>query len=135
MPGVCALLSALEREADVIVGLVTGNIERGAALKMSSAGLSGFRLGAFGSDCERREGLPPIAVERARTLFGITFRGQDILVIGDTPADVRCGQALGVHAVAVATGSHPADQLMAAGAHTVFQDLSDTEQVLRVLLG
>jgi phosphoglycolate phosphatase-like HAD superfamily hydrolase len=135
MPGVCVLLSALEREADALVGLVTGNIERGAALKVSSAGLSGFRLGAFGSDCEQREGLPPIAVERARALYGIAFRGQDILVIGDTPADVRCGQALGVHAVAVATGQHPPDQLRAAGAHTVFEDLSDTEQVLRVLLG
>jgi len=135
LPGVRTLLSALARAADAVVGLVTGNIERGAALKVSSAGLSGFRLGAFGSDCEQREGLPPIAVERARALYGIAFRGQDILVIGDTPADVRCGQALGVHAVGVATGRHPADQLRAAGAHTVFEDLSDTERVLQVLLG
>jgi phosphoglycolate phosphatase len=135
LPGVRALLSALEQEADALVGLVTGNIERGAALKVSSGGLSGFRLGAFGSDCEQREGLPPIAVERARVLSGIAFRGRDILVVGDTPADVRCGHSLGVHAVAVATGRHPPEELQAAGAHTVFRDLSDTERVLRVLLG
>ena len=99
------------------------------------AGLAGhFRFGAFGSDCERRDGLPPIAVERAASLTGVTFRGAEVVVIGDTPSDVTCGQALGVRAVAVATGRHGRAALAAAGADFAFDDLSDTEAVLAALL-
>lgn len=136
MPGVHALLRRLAAfERDALVGLLTGNIEPGAALKLASAGLAGFRLGAYGSDHERREGLPPIAVERARALTGIHFRARDVVIIGDTPADVHCGRSLDVHAVGVATGRHGAMVLREAGAHSVFADLSDTEAVLEVLLG
>lgn len=135
LPGVRALLSALSLHAhEAMVGLLTGNIERGASLKLASADLPPFALGAFGSDCERREGLPQIAVERARRNAGVDFRGRDVLIIGDTPADVRCGASLGVHAVAVATGRHSADALRAAGAHSVFQNLAAVDDVLRVLL-
>lgn len=135
LPGVGALLDRLDQARHVaLVGLLTGNIERGAALKVASAGLRPFPFGAFGSDCERRDGLPPIAVERAGTISGLAFARREILVIGDTPADVACGRALDVHAVAVATGRHSAADLHAAGAHTVFPDLSRTEEVLDVLL-
>ena len=135
MPGVEELLAALETESSVLTGLLTGNIERGAALKVSSAGLPQFRFGAFGSDCERRDGLPPIAVDRARALCGVAFSGREIIVIGDTPADVRCGQALGVHAIAVATGRHDPHELRRAGADAVLEDLSATSEVLHLLLG
>lgn len=135
LPGVVALLDALEAAADdAVVGLLTGNIERGAALKLRSARLPAFRFGAFGSDCERRDGLPAIAVDRAHVLTGKAFRGRDIRVIGDTPADVRCGAALDVHSVGVATGRHDEGVLRAAGAHTVLRDLADTEAVLSALL-
>jgi len=120
----------------VLVGLVTGNIHDGADLKLASAALGGaFRLGAYGSDNERRDALPPIAVERARAIAGKGFSGRDIIVIGDTPADVTCGRALDVHAVGVATGTFATEALVAAGAHTVFADLSDTGAVLNVLVG
>lgn len=136
LPGVRELVDALERQReDVLVGLLTGNIEGGASLKLSSAGLPAFRLGAFGSDCERRDGLPPVAVERARALTGKDFRGRDIVVIGDTPNDVTCGAALGVHPVGVTTGNFDRDALVAAGAGVVFDDLSDTAAVLEALLG
>lgn len=135
LPGVVELLGALETALDdAVVGLLTGNIEEGARLKLRSAGLPAFRFGAYGSDCERREGLPEIAVNRARALTGRAFRGRDIRIIGDTPADVRCGLSLDVHAVAVATGSYDEAALAEAGAHTVFGDLSDTDAVLRALL-
>lgn len=136
-PGVHEIVETLlARPTDAVVGLLTGNVEPGATLKLASVGLDGrFAFGAFGSDHERRDRLPAIAVERARERTGRTFRGKDIVVIGDTPYDVTCGQALGVRAVAVATGRYDAAQLEAAGADAVFPDLSDTAAVLDALLG
>jgi phosphoglycolate phosphatase-like HAD superfamily hydrolase len=74
-------------------------------------------------------------VERARALTGTDFRGRDVVIIGDTPNDVTCGAALGVHPVGVTTGSFDRDALVAAGAGVVFDDLSDTSAVLEMLLG
>lgn len=136
LPGVRKTVAALVERTDVLVGLLTGNIRDGAELKLASAALDGpFRLGAYGSDDERRDALPSIAVERARELSGRGFAGRDIIVIGDTPADVTCGLSLDVHAVGVATGSFDAEALTSAGAHTVFADLSDTGAVLDALVG
>lgn len=136
LPGVRALLDALAAERDAVLALLTGNIAQGATLKLASARIDTalFRFGAYGSDCEARDGLPPVAVQRAAELTGVEFRGRDVVVIGDTPNDVTCGRALGVTAVAVATGSHDGEALRAAGADVVLADLSDTTSVLDVLL-
>jgi phosphoglycolate phosphatase len=135
MAGVPELLAELApRAADAVVGLLTGNIEPGARLKLASARLDGFRLGAYGSDRERRSDLPPIAVERARALTGIEFRGRDIVIIGDTPDDMTCGRALDVRAVGVATGGFDTAALREAGAYTAFDDLADTGRVLEAIL-
>lgn len=136
-PGVRELLDELElRSNEQLLGLLTGNIVDGAMRKLASADIaSDFRVGAFGSDHERRDALPAVAVERARSLTGIHFRERDIVVIGDTPADVTCGSALGVRTVGVATGHFSGDVLRDAGAHFVFDDLSDTGRVLDALLG
>ena len=134
-PGVLDLLNALASAQDVCLALLTGNIARGAELKLQSAGISQyFSFGAFGSDCEQRSGLPPIAVERARSQTGRSFSGQSVVIIGDTPHDVTCGQALGVFTLAVATGRHSCADLLAAGAHVALPDLSDTQAVTRLLL-
>jgi phosphoglycolate phosphatase len=135
-PGVFPLLADLEARADaVVLGLLTGNIAEGASLKLASAGIATpFRIGAFGSDCERRDGLPPIAVARAHRHVGVMFARRDIVIIGDTPSDVTCGSALGVRAIGVATGRHGSDELSAAGADIVFGDLSATTDVLDAIL-
>jgi phosphoglycolate phosphatase len=135
-PGVAELLRELEaRPRDVLLGLLTGNIAEGAALKLESARIrSDFRVGAFGSDCERRDGLPPVAVQRARDLVGIEFTRRDIVIIGDTPSDITCGQALGVRALGVATGRHTVAELEQAGAWGAFADLNDTESVMDAIL-
>lgn len=136
MPGVQQIVDALSSRGDVLLGLLTGNIAAGARLKLRSVGLEDrFRLGAYGSDAERRDALPAVAVARARELTGVEFRGRDVVVIGDTPSDVTCGRSLGVLAVAVATGSHTADDLAAAGADVVVPDLSDTSRILDILIG
>jgi phosphoglycolate phosphatase-like HAD superfamily hydrolase len=130
-PGVRELLDALIDLDDVVMGLLTGNIVEGADLKLRSAGLAQyFQLGAFGSDSEHRNELPAIAVQRAFEQTGRGFTGKDILIIGDTPNDVRCGEAMGVYAVGVCTGGHSRDDLLNAGADLVFDDLSETERVL-----
>lgn len=134
-PGVPELLAALAQEPAVVLGLLTGNVARGAALKLSSAGLRDyFSFGAFGSDCEQRTDLPQVAVARAREVTGRSFAGRDVVIVGDTPADIRCGEALGVFTVGVSTGRHQRDELVAEGADVVFEDFSDTRAVLRALL-
>jgi phosphoglycolate phosphatase len=137
MPGVPALLDALERDPGVTLGLLTGNIAEGAALKLTAAGIvvERFRVGAFGSDSAHRPDLPSIAARRAASLFGREPRGREVVIIGDTPADVTCGRAISARAIGVATGSYPVDALTAAGAHAAFPDLRDTDRVLEAILG
>lgn len=136
LPGVADLLDRLEAEPDVILGLLTGNVARGAGLKLRSGGLdpARFKVGAFGSDSSRRSDLPAIAAARAAPLFGRVPAGESVVIVGDTPADVTCGQAIGARAVAVATGSYSVSSLREAGAHAAFEDLSDTVAVLEALL-
>lgn len=134
LPGVPALLDALHASGEHLVALLTGNIAEGAQLKLSAAGLwERFDFGAYGSDHERRDRLPAVAVRRARERSGIHFRGRDVVIIGDTPFDVTCGKSLGVWAVAVATGKHSADELRDAGADVVLADLSDTGRAVRAI--
>lgn len=132
LPGVGPLLDRLEQEPGVVLGLLTGNVVPGAALKLRSGGLrpERFVVGAYGSDSHRRPDLPAIAAERARPWFGSPPSGSAVVIIGDTPADVTCGRGIGARSVGVATGSYGVDQLAAAGASAVFDDLTDTERVL-----
>jgi phosphoglycolate phosphatase len=131
LDGVGALLDALHATGDHLVALLTGNIEPGARLKLGAAGLwHRFDFGAYGSDHERRDRLPAVAVQRARERVGIDFHGRDIVIVGDTPFDVSCGRSLGVWAVAVATGKHSTRELEAVGADVVLDDLSDTERAV-----
>jgi phosphoglycolate phosphatase-like HAD superfamily hydrolase len=136
MPGVLDLLDCLEAETGVVLGLLTGNLAEGAALKLRSGGLdpARFRVGAYGSDAADRPDLPPIAARRAQSYFGRVPSGAEVVIIGDTPADVACGQCIGARAVGVATGAYSVADLEACGAHAVFQDLSDTERVLEAIL-
>ena len=135
MAGVPELLDALatvEREGGAMVGLLTGNIARGAALKLSSAGLdpARFVVGAFGSDAAHRPELPAIARDRAEALVQRRIPGEHVVVIGDTPADVACARPIGARTVAVATGSYDVPALRAAGADHAFPDLAATQAVL-----
>jgi phosphoglycolate phosphatase-like HAD superfamily hydrolase len=135
-PGVRVVVEALAARPDVVVGLLTGNIEAGARLKLRPTGLwPRFRLGAYGSDGADRRALPAIAARRAEALVGRPFVGADTVIVGDTPRDIDCARAFGATAVAVATGWHPAAELARHGADTVLPDLSETARTLAVLLG
>lgn len=135
MPGIPELLDRLEQESRVVLGLLTGNLAEGAALKLRSGGIdpARFLVGAYGSDSPYRPQLPPIAARRAEPHFGRVPSGAEVVIVGDTPADVTCGLGIGARAVAVATGAYPLDDLRAAGAYATFQDLSATDEVLAAI--
>lgn len=137
-PGVKELLAALEEHETAgraLVGLLTGNLESGAALKLRSAGLdpARFVVGAYGSDSARRSELPAVAAKRAEARTGRRFTGADIVIIGDTPDDVACGRPMGARVVGVATAFYGVGALRAAGAAHVFEDLQDTRAVMDAL--
>ena len=135
LPGVKKLIEALDAEVEVALGLVTGNIARGARLKLGSVGLDGrFHVGGYGSDHEEREYLPGIALSRAAETWGVRFETDCVFVVGDTPHDVQCGKHHGTRTVAVATGHFDEEQLEAAGADVVFEDFSEVSAVLEILL-
>lgn len=134
-PGVEPLLERLAATEGVLLGLLTGNLEPGARLKLGRFGIDHyFRLGAYGSDHADRPQLPPIAVSRAEALTGLRYAGKEVVIIGDTEHDIRCGAALGVRAIGVATGIYTTEALAPHGADHVFEDLSETERVLAAIL-
>lgn len=135
LPGVRSLVDELSGMGDVALGLLTGNIARGADLKLGSAGLRApFRVGSFGSDREVRNDLPPVAVERARVEWSVDFEPGRTWIVGDTPRDVECARAHDLRTLAVATGRFGSDELRASGAEWVLESLEDTSSVLDILL-
>ena len=135
LPGIATLLPALAARSDVLVGLLTGNVERGAVAKLRPTGLLPFfRVGAYGSDDPDRRRLPSIARERIRVLTGRDIGFADITILGDTPLDVDCARACGARAVAVATGQHSISELAACDPDDVFSSFADAEAALRALV-
>ena len=136
LPGVAAVIERLGQSSEAALGLVTGNIEEGARVKLLPTGLwPRFPVGAFGSDHMDRRELPSLATRRAHARFGTAFSPRDVIVIGDTPHDIDCARAFGAVAVAVATGQYPRDQLLAENPDVFFEDLGDVDRVLAALLG
>jgi phosphoglycolate phosphatase len=134
LPGIAEVVRALSTRDDALVGLLTGNIEAGARVKLRSTGLLPlFRVGAYGSDSMDRRRLPAIACERARHVAGRDFPFDRVTIIGDTPLDVECARACGAVAVAVATGFHPHADLAACAPDLLFTDFSDVAAALAAL--
>jgi len=136
LPGVPELLDILASRSNVILGLLTGNIEPGARAKLEAVGINParFRVGAFGSDHEERPSLPAVARRRTIEQLGVEVAGDAMIVIGDTPADLTCGQAIGARAIGVATGRYTVEQLREYQPLAVFPDLADTARVLAAIL-
>lgn len=134
LPGVTSLLVHLAGRDDVVLGLVTGNFEAGARIKLGYFDLwRYFRCGAYADDAADRNELVPFAVDRSRGCGVGDVSPRDVLVVGDTPHDVACARAAGAVAVGVATGGFSVDQLRDSGADVVFDDLSDIDAFLRLL--
>jgi len=129
------ILEVLSGAEGVVLGLLSGNLERGARIKLSRFDLNRFfPFGAFSSDDEVRANLVPIAVRRAESASGRRIGiGPQVYVIGDSPLDVACALAHGTTAVGVATGRFTAAELKRSGAAITFEDLSDTDAVAEAL--
>lgn len=136
LDGVVELLDALEARKDIVLGLLTGNVEPGARVKLSAARIDPdrFRVNAFGSDHELRHQLPAIAQRRASETLGLDIAGECLIVIGDTPADIECGRSIGARAIGVASGHYTVEQLEAHDPYAVFPSLTNTQQVLETIL-
>lgn len=134
IPGAREVLEALAAREDVVIALLTGNVEPGAWLKLHVCGLDRFfTFGAFGNEGPERDKLPAVAVEKAWEETGYRFAGREVVIVGDTPHDVTCGRHVGAMAVGVATGLYTPDELYAAGADVVLENWLDTDQAVRVL--
>jgi len=137
LDGIPELLDALEVREDVVLGLLTGNLEAGARAKLRAVGIdpARFRVGAFGSDHEHRPELPAIAQLRALETLGMEIHGGDVVVIGDTPADIECARSIEARSIGVATGRYSVAELEEHDPDAVFANLRDTAAVVRVIIG
>jgi len=133
LPGVERLLDRFADDDRIEMALVTGNVERGAWLKLGACGLDDrFAFGAFGSDSESRSELPPIAIRRAEARTGERYLAEEVIVIGDTPDDIRCARDSGLRVLSVATGGHTREALQRHSQDHLVDDLTDTAAILRL---
>jgi phosphoglycolate phosphatase-like HAD superfamily hydrolase len=138
LPGVPEVLERLAAEPGVHQSVLTGNIAPNAAVKLRAFDLDRWLdldVGAYGSDHHDRNELVPVAVERLRRLRDVEVAPDDVWVVGDTVRDLDCARAGGAHAVLVATGRIPREELAAAGPDYLFDDLADVDAVASLLTG
>jgi phosphoglycolate phosphatase-like HAD superfamily hydrolase len=134
-PGVLGILEEAHQRPELVQALLTGNIEKGARLKLTRYGVNHFfDFGAFADDSSIRNELGPHAKRRAEEKHGDEFPPEKIFVIGDTPHDVACARAIGAKAIAVATGSFTKRQLKDCGADAVFTDLAHPKAFFDLLI-
>ncbi len=133
MNGVLDLLSKLE-QGGILLGLVTGNLEKIARVKLKKIGIDRFfKIGGFGSDHICRTNLVQIAIRRAEEQFNLD-RHRRVFHFGDAPQDMKAGRKAGVVPIGVTTGVFTAEQLTNAGAEIVIPDLADADGILQMLL-
>ncbi len=126
LPHAMELVHALRGRDDTLLGIVTGNTSKTAAIKLEMAGYdpAWFQLGAFGNESAERDDLARLALQRARDQAGLAIKAGDVVVIGDTPDDIQAARAIDAIAVAVCTGYVPRDQLIGADPDFLLTDLS-----------
>jgi len=134
MPGILELLERAAKRPDLSSGLLTGNLKRGAKLKLEHYGLwRFFGFGAFADDHHDRNALGAFALTRAEAGSGIKFLPAQVDVIGDTGHDIACGKAFGARTIAVATGSWPRQELAESAPDFLFDDLAKVDEVIATL--
>jgi phosphoglycolate phosphatase-like HAD superfamily hydrolase len=125
-PGVWELIHALRAlPQPPVLGLLTGNIQLGAEIKLRHFNLwNQFEFGGFADDHEERDHIAAAAFARGRRVLGKHLQPQEVVVIGDTPFDVRCGKFIGAKTLAVATGGAKLEELTALKPDWAVADLT-----------
>ncbi len=132
--GILPLLEQLSRREDIAQGLLTGNVERGAQIKLQHFDVwKYFPFGAFADDSHLRNELGPHAIRRASDFHQFDFTPEDTFIIGDTPYDIECGKVIGANTIAVATGSHSIEELQSHEPTAAFADLEDPTLFLNLI--
>lgn len=133
--GIPEILEILDKHEDVCLGLLTGNIETGARMKLDIFDLNRyFPIGAYGSDSANRMDLPHVANVRARDHYGVEFRPDQLVIIGDSIYDVMCAKGYGARCIAVNTGVTPREDLEGQSPEYLFATLEDAPEVLKAIL-
>jgi len=133
--GMNDLLENLSKRDDVFLGLLTGNYKESAYIKLNHFGLGQyFTIGAFSDDSHDRNLLGAVAMERFEKKFGFFVPNHQVYVIGDTPFDIECARPHNFKSIAVATGIHSYEELKSHDPDYVFRDLSDINDLLKILL-
>lgn len=134
LPGIFTLLDTLRMRPHLVLALLTGNMARGAEIKLSHFGLwHYFEFGAYADDHHLRNELGHFARTRASEKHGVSFSAENIFVIGDTPRDIACGRAVGAKTVAVATGSYSTEALAEFQPDFLFPDFTATAAAVETL--
>lgn len=125
-PGAADMVAEVRRRGHPLPGILTGNVSTTAPIKLRAAGFdpNWFPIGAYGSESPDRNDLPFLAVERAERLTGKRIRPDQVVIIGDTPADVACARALGAVAVVVLTGFTTREEMVATEPDYLLDDLT-----------
>jgi phosphoglycolate phosphatase-like HAD superfamily hydrolase len=137
-PGTADVLARLAEDPRVVSTLLTGNIEPNALVKVAAFGLDRWldpTVGAYGSDATDRNLLVPVALRRLSARRGVALAAEDAWVIGDTPRDLACAQAVGARCLLVATGRYGVEELAALDPDAVLEDLRDGPAVVKLLTG
>jgi phosphoglycolate phosphatase-like HAD superfamily hydrolase len=134
LPGVRELLEALSAHADLAVGLGTGNVQRGAEIKLTRGGIMRyFAFGGFGSDHEHRAELLRAGAERGAARLRTSLAACRLVIVGDTPKDVEAARELDAECIGVGTGGHAARALISLGATAAFEDLGHPDVLPAIL--
>ena len=133
--GVAELLARLSSDKRFAQGVVTGNFEPSARLKLRAAGLADYLgFGAYAGDSSHRPDLPPIAKRRWEKRAERAIRSEDCVIIGDTPKDLEAARANGMKCLLVGTGRHPVEDLAFSAPDAILADLTDTNAIIDVLV-
>jgi phosphoglycolate phosphatase-like HAD superfamily hydrolase len=134
-PGVGTLLNELNMQEDLYLGLVTGNILKGARIKLSAAGLYHyFPVGGFGDDARLRRNLPAFAIKRAKEHYQFQLEKQDIWIIGDSIHDIDCAQANDLRCLAVCTGWTTRKELQNMDPEFLVDTFHDYRKIINLFL-
>lgn len=133
--GIPEILEILNGDSNTCLGLLTGNIETGARMKLNRFDLNRyFPIGAYGSDSGNRMDLPEIATNRGIEFYEMEFSADQVVIIGDSIYDVRCAKGFGAKSIAVNTGVTKKQMLEDENPDHLFEDLSHTKKVLEAIL-
>lgn len=124
--GMLRAMDAADARKDVAFGLGTGNLRKGAEIKLGSVGIyERFSFGGFGDDSIDRPTLLAAGARRGAEKLGLALEDCRIVVIGDTPKDISAAKAIGAESIAVATGMHDIAELKQCDPTAVFANLAD----------